>query len=811
MEGLFKTSTNFVSLSLKDLIEARELFHYHLINKKNVVATALGLYRIRKDESWPDAKTQAGTTTVTKPKGRRTLFNSEVRPYSWPCVYVFVAEWEEEDKLAKQQASDVVPKSLYLPDGRVVPVCIIEAKKQSMAQDTRVNLKSHAPRNLIGPGTPIINEKGQGVTRVATAGCIVKDAETYYLMTNRHAVGISGTPIKAVQPHRSNEIGVTVDLGLTRENFRTIYPNFPSTNQYLLMDVGLVELNDITQWKTDFPGIAQVEPVLDLYDNNLTLQLIGKKVVGQSAVTGTIRGEIQGLFYRFKAMGGSEYISDFLIGPESHGDEIAKVGEGAVENRSLQIHHGDSGTILLIEHQEKTADGKVGKKTYHPFAMLWGKQQFLENGKELVQPFALATSLSTTLDRLGLDLVRDLNMDQDYVWGWVGHYAIGGLLPEAIGLLPAQSELARFVQNNIDLLTVDPDDALGNDPKVRPKDVHNDNHPLFVPLADVPDNVWKGNVNFYTVKGADGKNKRVPGFGNRGHQDNLNHFADMDLPYGGEDTFIEYMLKNLDELKPEVWIDYYEQCHEQFDQWAQLLGEKPKPISNHWGALPFRVWQLFDAMKVAKNPEEFLCAGGVLIHYLGDACQPLHCSIYNSGNPNRVVPKPIAEGNKLEADGVHGGYEDDMIDYGYQEQALQKKLKAAVKRQETDPSETIDSITSGKEAAQAVIKLIGATRDTIDPEKIVDKWVELIGTKKSDKAPLMWQEFGDDTVECMARGARYLAAIWTAAWEVKDKKIAQNHKCKREDIQDLYDEPDFVKSVRLDEYSDILSSDLARV
>jgi hypothetical protein len=45
---------NFNLLSLKDLLEARELFHLHLINKKNVVATALGRYRIRKVDPWPN-------------------------------------------------------------------------------------------------------------------------------------------------------------------------------------------------------------------------------------------------------------------------------------------------------------------------------------------------------------------------------------------------------------------------------------------------------------------------------------------------------------------------------------------------------------------------------------------------------------------------------------------------------------------------------------------------------------------------------------------------------------------------------------
>ena len=40
MDTLFKTSNNYSSLSLKDVMEARDHFHYHLMNKKNVVATA---------------------------------------------------------------------------------------------------------------------------------------------------------------------------------------------------------------------------------------------------------------------------------------------------------------------------------------------------------------------------------------------------------------------------------------------------------------------------------------------------------------------------------------------------------------------------------------------------------------------------------------------------------------------------------------------------------------------------------------------------------------------------------------------------
>src|SRR5262245_33659648 len=104
MDTLFKSSSNFASLSLKDLVSARDQFHYHLMNKTNVVATALGLYRIRKNDQWPD-DTHPVKNVRNRKSERRTLFNSEVRPYSWPCVYVFVSSWEYETNLAESDPS----------------------------------------------------------------------------------------------------------------------------------------------------------------------------------------------------------------------------------------------------------------------------------------------------------------------------------------------------------------------------------------------------------------------------------------------------------------------------------------------------------------------------------------------------------------------------------------------------------------------------------------------------------------------------------------------------------------------------------
>src|SRR5258707_745085 len=72
---------NFQSLSLKDLLEARDLYHWHLSNKANVVGTAVGLYLIRKSDSWPRDHAAADEDSSHHAKGIRTFENSEVRPY----------------------------------------------------------------------------------------------------------------------------------------------------------------------------------------------------------------------------------------------------------------------------------------------------------------------------------------------------------------------------------------------------------------------------------------------------------------------------------------------------------------------------------------------------------------------------------------------------------------------------------------------------------------------------------------------------------------------------------------------------------
>lgn len=816
MDTLFKSSSTFASLSLKDLIQARDLFHYHLMNKKNVVGTAVGLYRIRKTDPWP-SKGHPQECRRSPKSTRRTLFNSEVRPYSWPCVYVFVSSWQEELDLARRDPTDVVPMSLFLPDGRAVPVCVIEALLQDYSKDLQLDVRNLIPRNALTPGCAIVNADGHGMTRLATAGCVVRDGASYYALTNRHAVGKPGTVIGALQSHREPRIGSTCAKGLTRRDFGEIYPNFSSTRQRLLMDVGLVELDDILQWKTQVSGIAPIRPALDLYDNSFNLKLITLKVVGQSAVSGLLRGEIHALFYRFKAIGGFEYISDFLIGPETYSDDPAvreiRAGqhEGADENFAFAVHHGDSGTLLFIEYRPESDNDKdkPNPPVYYPFALLWGREEFYSDGTTSTHPFALATALSTALDQLNLDLVWDLNLDQELIWGWVGHYAIGRALPLATDLLTSR-RLTSFITRNLDLLAVTPDASLGNDPRVLTK---GNKTPHFVALADVPDNVWKGNVNFVTSQGPGGKTVRTLGPGNRHSDDNPNHFADLDMLYLGGKTFLELNHSDPDRyLNPKAWVQYFATISPQLNKWQKLLTPNAPP-KNHWGALPFRVHQLFDVMVAAAKRGDaklFLCAGGVLIHYMGDACQPLHTSYLSQGDPARVVKRPNSDSMKLEADGVHSGYEDDMIAYGYQTMHLAQELQVQIGKLK---KAGMPQVQNGFDASKAVIELIVATQTDIVPRDIVDKWVELNGTPKKQKAVEMWDEFGERTVVCMARGTRYLAHLWQSAWDLGkgDNTIGNGSALKPADLRKLYENPAVVPSVPLDHYPDDPMSDWSKI
>src|ERR1700722_593509 len=90
---------DFHSLSVRDLLDARDQFHVHLAHKPNVFSTAIGRYLIRDfDAKKGEAAQQHHLKREAKAKPR-TLLNSSVKDISWPCVLVFVNQWLTLDDL----------------------------------------------------------------------------------------------------------------------------------------------------------------------------------------------------------------------------------------------------------------------------------------------------------------------------------------------------------------------------------------------------------------------------------------------------------------------------------------------------------------------------------------------------------------------------------------------------------------------------------------------------------------------------------------------------------------------------------------
>src|SRR5262245_22582407 len=81
----FVPALNFHALNLQDLLEAREAYHVHLSHLDNVIATAVGRYRIRMSEIEASGEKDAARLKPTHAKAApRTLANSKVLPESWP-------------------------------------------------------------------------------------------------------------------------------------------------------------------------------------------------------------------------------------------------------------------------------------------------------------------------------------------------------------------------------------------------------------------------------------------------------------------------------------------------------------------------------------------------------------------------------------------------------------------------------------------------------------------------------------------------------------------------------------------------------
>jgi hypothetical protein len=750
---------NYSSLSVKDLLEARDHYHWHLTHMQNVIGTAVGLYYVRVtdpepapveplDRRSPMTPASATPSGPVPPTDERTFDNSVVTSWSWPCVLVLVDRWMDPPGSPGSSArvlapDDFVPRTLYLPDGRTVPTCVIKVEPTEVSDELPPQWTW--PQGRAGGGTPLISVS-QGREHIASVGALVTDGRTTFALTSRHVAGPVGQPVSTVLKGDRVPVGHAAMHQLTRRSFSEVYPEYVGRRTFLTLDAALVEVDDVDQWSSQTHGLPASGEVADLSEHNISTRLIDAEVVAYGAASGLLRGKVAALFYRSRSRGGYDDVTDFLIAPLP----------GA---RGSQP--GDSGTVWHLVQ---------GDEAPQPLALQWGGQRF-GGGPRTRLNFALASSLTTVLRLLDVDLVDEHHTRAQPFWGKTGHYSIASLACVAV----TNVKLAELLLANVDRISFGTKGLTAKHIDDATREARNKGK--FVPLADVPDLIWK-------------RSRSTPPMlrGAVRSTENANHFADVDEPGADGRTLLERCVEDpATQVQVAVWQEYFDS-----------LGHR---AASERGSLPFRVWQLFDEMVDAvraTSMTRYICAAGTLAHYVGDACQPLHGSVFANGIPDEQRKR---DRQPLLGDGLHSSYEGDMVDRHYED------LAAGITRALSDRSVPRPRpVGTGHGAAVAVVRLMARTAGRTDPGAIVRAYVGA-GSTGAKAAESLWQQFGAGTTLNMTDGVQTLAVIWQSAWNTgKGGSVPRSamHGVDKRALQTLYQDPTWVPSVNLDKIATYL-------
>jgi hypothetical protein len=386
--------------------------------------------------------------------------------------------------------------------------------------------------------------------------------------------------------------------------------------------------------------------------------------------------------------------------------------------------------------------------------MQWGGQVVLDPSGGQPTDFVLASTIAGVAQSLGITLLNDDSLaDHSLYWGKVGHYKIAA---SACELGEPGTKLAKLLAENLERIGVsDKNIKSGHLPSAAQRD-------KFIALADVPDLVWRF-----------GRPKDAP-----------SHFADMDEP-GGQEVEGRTLLQLWQSGKakwrtPDGWTEFYDSL-------------PAPPEDKHRGSLPFRVAQLYDIMVAAvadNDVTRYVAAAGVLAHYIGDACQPLHVSRLHHGEPDTK-----------DDDKVHEAYENDMLDQHREE--VVSGVNALLADYHAGDAGGPDLFTGADKAAVTVVALMKRSIAGIAPQEILDAF---LGHPGRGRTQFLWDTFSERTFDRLADGARTLAVIWRSAWEEGGgEDIAMSHMTTQSKpaLQALYENLDFAPNVWLKDWADL--------
>jgi hypothetical protein len=244
-------------------------------------------------------------------------------------------------------------------------------------------------------------------------------------------------------------------------------------------------------------------------------------------------------------------------------------------------------------------------------------------------------------------------------------------------------------------------------------------------------------------------------------EEGMQHFADIDIfDINGGPTMLQRCHEDASNISAQAWKEY-------FDGFA-AEGVGPEP-----GCLPFRVWQIWEAMVQYLEDEDvrrFVAAAGVLAHYVGDASQPLHCSYLHHGLPpmrvvhGREYPVPhssdeFQEFKKTPPSKIHGIYEQQMFEVDAP--ALLGDVNVSLAA--ADPLEV--TIDSGHGAATALIEMMHAAAVRLPPADIIAADDATLGP--TARATRFWNNASirSRTVASLTDSVLLLAALWQSAWD----------------------------------------------
>ena len=509
--------------------------------------------------------------------------------------------------------------------------------------------------------------------------------------------------------------------------FEQAYPGLPGARVEATVDAGLIELDDVQRWTTQVFGVGRLSEMLDVSPESIGLDLIGTPVRAFGAASGPLGGQLLALFHRYRARSGVEHVADAVVGPRS--------GDGPLRTRP-----GDSGTLWVVDRQPAEPLAPTAEAPpVQPLALQWGGAHLVDEHDGEGGPYALVTFLSTACRALDVEPLFDWNAGWELYWSEVGHYTIGALACDLV----APDALRDFFVANRRWIAFDVqailDDRIDTGNPTSPQD-----RTLFYPLSDVPDRVWRAFRRDREFEGP-------------------NHFADMDEPLDGDPdtTLLRMFEQDPASLAPAVWLDWYQQ---------------KRTAPRNMGSVPFRVAQLYRIAVAALRADDVdtaFAAAGVMAHYVGDACQPLHASRLHDG------------ATRAER-GVHSAYEKDMVNL--HRDALIEGLSTTLAG--VQPLAT----TRGAEAAaRAVVELMRRTIERLPPQTVCDAW------SSTHDAGAMWTDLGEPTIACIADGCRTLAGIWSSIWAEAGAPAPPPQLLDGDRLRARYLDRDFARSLFLEE------------